>query len=205
MGGGTGRTFAERNAWSFEEDARIVASVREHGCKWRLIASFFEGRSDDAVRNRWNRVKDLPIHNPDQPSASSEPCAEPSTSSSPAAIPPLAAPSELGDESGGRQETEKAEGRPPDRVSWSRREDEMILLSVATHGHRWHKIAKSLPGRTEHAIRNRYARLQSLANRGKPIPVMTGRAAVGQPIGIQLVPPAPVQSCQVEQIVYSHS
>ena len=61
--GGHGRNLAERLAWSPEEDAAIVAGVRELGCKWRVIASLLVGRSDDAVRNRWNRVKDLPVHN----------------------------------------------------------------------------------------------------------------------------------------------
>ena len=52
-------------------------------------------------------------------------------------------------------------------------------------GNKWAKIEERLPGRTEHAIRNRYARLQSLAMRGNPITISSGQ---GLPIGIQLVP-----------------
>jgi hypothetical protein len=43
---------------------------------------------------------------------------------------------------------------------WSREEDEIILLSVAQIGPRWIEIANRLPGRTDHAARNRYHRLQ---------------------------------------------
>ena len=73
----------------------------------------------------------------------------------------------------------------PERVTWSRFEDETILLSVQDLGHRWNRIADRLPGRTEHAIRNRFARLQSLATRGKAIMLSSGQ---GMPLGIQLVP-----------------
>ena len=39
----------------------------------------------------------------------------------------------------------------------------MITSSVAEFGHRWNRIAERLPKRTEHAIRNRWHRLQTAA------------------------------------------
>ena len=48
------------------------------------------------------------------------------------------------------------------RVSWSRAEDDAILSLVAELGHKWSKLADRLPGRTEHAIRNRFHRLQNI-------------------------------------------
>ena len=72
-----------------------------------------------------------------------------------------------------------------ERSSWSRKEDETILRSVNEYGHRWSRIAESLPGRSEHAIRNRYSRLQNLVHRGKPIVLGSGK---GVPLGISLVP-----------------
>ena len=36
------------------------------------------------------------------------------------------------------------------------------MLGVSELGHKWNRIAERLPGRTDHAIRNRFHRLQSL-------------------------------------------
>ena len=72
-----------------------------------------------------------------------------------------------------------------ERMSWTRKEDETIARSVSELGNKWHQIAERLPGRTEHAIRNRYARLMALSSRGTPIVLTSGE---GLPIGIQLVP-----------------
>ena len=46
------------------------------------------------------------------------------------------------------------------RQSWTAEEDSIISNSVLEYGHRWNKIAERLPRRTEHAIRNRWHRLQ---------------------------------------------
>ena len=42
--------------WSAWEDATIVELARLHGAKWRKIAGALPGRSDSAVRNRWQRL-----------------------------------------------------------------------------------------------------------------------------------------------------
>jgi len=49
-----------------------------------------------------------------------------------------------------------------ERTSWTRAEDEVIVQGVAELGHKWYEIARRLPGRTDHAIRNRWSRLQSI-------------------------------------------
>jgi hypothetical protein len=47
-----------RKDWAPTEDATILNAVDTLGPRWRQIASLLPGRSDDAVRNRWKRLKD---------------------------------------------------------------------------------------------------------------------------------------------------
>jgi len=50
------------------------------------------------------------------------------------------------------------EGR---RVSWAPHEDDLIRQNIRHYGTNWTYLASVLPGRTEHAIRNRWHRLQT--------------------------------------------
>ena len=67
-----------------------------------------------------------------------------------------------------RKSTSDDDGPTPrdERVQWSKFEDATIVHSVAELGHKWYLIAQRLPGRTDHAIRNRYHRLQAMRNDG---------------------------------------
>uniref|UniRef100_A0A7S2ITY3 Uncharacterized protein n=1 Tax=Haptolina brevifila TaxID=156173 RepID=A0A7S2ITY3_9EUKA len=65
--------------------------------------------------------------------------------------------SSSGGGAGGAGPPEKKE-----RTSWTRAEDDVIIQGVADLGHKWYEIARRLPGRTDHAIRNRWSRLQSI-------------------------------------------
>lgn len=56
----------------------------------------------------------------------------------------------------------EAPSRQESRQGWTRDEDEIIRRCVQMLGSKWGRIAAELPGRTAHAIRNRYHRLRSL-------------------------------------------
>ena len=156
------RNGPERKEWSAAEDAIIREGVTNFGCRWRRIAAELIGRSDDAVRNRWNRLNDTFVDNPSAPVQKSH---------QPAAL--------LGKKQSAVKSNHtnnymsqkcamsvRATGirDRPERVSWTRTEDAIIVRSVAELGHKWYQIASRLPGRTDHAIRNRFHRLQAMAD-----------------------------------------
>ena len=132
------RNSLDRKEWTAAEDEVIRASVAQWGCKWRKIAAQLPGRSDDSVRNRWGRLKH----------EDGAPCAPP-------AVRRKSKKDASSDDDG---PTPRAE-----RVQWSKFEDATIVQSVEELGHKWYLIAQRLPGRTDHAIRNRYHRLQAMS------------------------------------------
>lgn len=146
------RNALERREWSTEEDQLILDGVLEYGCRWRKIAAQLPGRSDDAVRNRWNRLKDAAN------TSSHDGSGEDSAAKRKVAI--AASPRANGGDLTG-EETKRVE-----RLGWTHQEDAMIMSLVSERGHRWSQIAKRLPGRTEHAIRNRWHRLQKMHQDG---------------------------------------
>ena len=189
------------------------------GCKWRRIAAQLQGRSDDAVRNRWNRLKearDGPVLEGAEGGEAAPPPAPRRRSSGGGRKSANASAEERaggGGEGGGGKEKDK--GAKPERMSWTKAEDATIVNGVQELGHKWcarrrrpsllaprlphlllasapslaqasrtpqastpllppplarrppaacgrYQIAKRLPGRTNHAIRNRYHRLQAM-------------------------------------------
>ena len=130
-----------RKEWLAWEDEAIRGGVEELGTRWRAIAARLPGRSDDAVRNRWARL---------QGQHGGSMSSEASSLSRPAVSRPAA---------GAWRQTREG-GEPRFRYSWTAEEDEVILLGVSECGRRCNKIAQRLPRRTEHAIRNRWHRLQ---------------------------------------------
>ena len=63
-----GKSKAEgliKQGWTRHEDETIINMVQTQGQKWSAIAAALEGRTDDAVRNRYLRLKKKKIEHGD--------------------------------------------------------------------------------------------------------------------------------------------
>jgi len=149
----------ERRVWLPEEDHLIATSVEEIGCRWRTIAARMPGRTDDAVRNRWNRLQEM-LHNRVAHTMGNDDgrrvykcskCGQQKRDH----VCPYATAFFFGE-----HHSEKDAGKPM-RLTWTPHEDHLIRNNVAHVGHKWGYISSLLVGRTEHAVRNRWHRLQS--------------------------------------------
>ena len=153
------------------------------GVRWRVIAAMLPGRSDDAVRNRWNRLQESMRETAARGEGLSGLYDKPKTGykCSKCGLPKrnhvctfrnilgegddadrLRGKGPAGAVSHGKRRSEAADDSKL-RVSWTKHEDETIRMCVRRVGPRWSLIAGELPGRTEHAVRNRWHRLQNLS------------------------------------------
>merc|ERR1712060_718090 len=169
-----------KTAWTNVEDRIIEDGVATFGHKWSKIAELLPyERTDDAVRNRWQRLRRrqqrrlLVLQR--QSSGGSE-RGEPL-----AAIPHANA--------GGRVSHTAAKPVPCQRSSsavpsmamteeqgkhgdmWTPEEDQIIDIAVRIQGLRWRAIAAMLPGRTDSGCRNRWVRSQERQLTAAGIPV----------------------------------
>ena len=113
-------------------------------------------RTDDSVRNRWQRLlrkQEKPRFQARRTDGDGPPAVE-----------------EAGVDDGGGGGGEDASGLRHGDM-WTAEEDERIDRGVRLEGLRWREIAARLPGRTESGCRNRWVRTQErqLAAAGMPV------------------------------------
>jgi hypothetical protein len=162
------RRVQTKIAWTRAEDAAIEEGVQKFGCKWARIAVLLpEGRTDDAVRNRWHRLQRKQhkrarrsLARPDLDGTLLPPLVADGPGGPPIAAHPeegtaLSLPADLGSpEAGGPDDANKHGDM------WTAEEDRIIDHAVRFQDLRWKAIAALLPGRTDSGCRNRWVRNQ---------------------------------------------
>ena len=183
-----------RKTWMAEEDKVILDAVTRIGFRWRSIAALLPGRSDDAVRNRWNRLQEAIKEGnakPKQGGYKCSKCGQPKRHHICTWVPPpreqfaaaqaahaahaaqaahgagcsgscyLGADGAMSKPQPQRKPKSTNASGEAQRTSWTAMEDAIIRRGVAQVGTKWSVISAQLRGRTEHAVRNRWHRLQS--------------------------------------------
>ena len=130
------------NGWTRADDEKIISLVQQLGYKWEEIAKQLTDRTGDAVRNRYMR------HLKRKPEA--EPVGGSASSGAPGS----------GDKALVTSADLEASEVHKGGDMWSPEEDAALVEGVRKHGHNWIQIAKTLPGRSPGASRNRYTRTQ---------------------------------------------
>lgn len=184
--GSGSRKRPHKTPWTLQEDQMILHAVQRSGCKWARIAETLpHQRTDDAVRNRWQRlqrkqVQTVSVESQYIPGAvqnhaprgddfvwndppTSPPHVTPATFSSSSVASAAPSPSCV-DEKSGELSSKYGE-------MWTEEEDRIIDEGVRLRGLRWRAIAALLPGRTNSGCRNRWVRNQErlLASAGTPV------------------------------------
>mmetsp|Transcript_45091 Transcript_45091/g.93987 ORF Transcript_45091/g.93987 Transcript_45091/m.93987 type:complete len:345 (-) Transcript_45091:660-1694(-) len=175
--------------WAESEDAELLAAVKAWGTLWPVVAAQLPGRTPDAVRNRWHRLR----HQQRASSSSSlvdfgHPGPELTISPQRMLVQTTSNFSDMTDQEPPSPSSVATSCASPSkraivnnvpateyvgsdprglnaRACWTAHEDEVILEGVRRFGCRWRQIAAALPNRSDSSVRNRWVRLQTMSRR----------------------------------------
>ena len=170
---------------SAHEDKLILELQNRYGNKWRRIASFLPGRTDNAVKNRFkvltatsppktSKRKNSRSTKKSRETYDHKPTKKTDSPSSKRSKP--ASEQSMKCRKRSRVTTDQSIDKKQDKVvkkgdsntkqsahscslGYSKEEDDLIILLQRAHGNRWRLIASHLPGRSDNGVKNRFNHL----------------------------------------------
>ena len=155
--------------WSAQEDATLLNARAQPGSRWKGITSQLPGRSEGAAKERWKLLQRR--QSEVAPPSSRGWSAQEDDTLRKARTQPGWTWEGITSQLPGKSECAakyrwrllqrgQSEVAPPSSTRWSSQEDATLLNAREQPGWTWKGIASQLPGRSELAARDRWARLQ---------------------------------------------